>query len=188
MLRTRTSGSLTSTSKWPGPALRISLWWFGGTRSAPWSHRCRSWSRGWWGSGRCIAQCYCVPATAGFCALPCASPSSTGWWCARLEAARNPPCGWTLLASCASDGRSARPLWTTHRSNIPVRTTASPQIKGLQQSLRTFELSNWDCFFIPLFRLLVFATLILERCAEIQFYSIQFYAKCQFTTEQVKTL
>jgi len=92
---------------------RLSLWWCAGTRSGPGSRRCRSWSRGWWASARCSGRCCCVPATAGSSSRPYASPSSTGWWCARPAAARSPPCGWTRPACDASAGRSAPPLKQT---------------------------------------------------------------------------
>lgn len=84
----------------------LSLWWCGGTRTGPWSRRCRSWSRDWWASGRYSGRCCCVRGTAGFSSLPCESPSSTGWWCARPAAAHSPPCGWTRPECDASDGRS----------------------------------------------------------------------------------
>ncbi len=69
-------------------------WWCGDTRIVLWSRRCRSWSRGWWVSGRYSAQCYCGLMRAGFSSRPCVNPSSTSWWFARPAAAHSPPCGW----------------------------------------------------------------------------------------------
>ncbi len=69
-------------------------WWCGDTRIVLWSRRCRSWSRGWWVSGRYSALCYCGLMRAGFSSRPCVNPSSTSWWFARPAAAHSPPCGW----------------------------------------------------------------------------------------------
>lgn len=88
----------------------LSPWWCGGTRSGPWSRRCRSWSRGWWASGRCSERCYCGPVTVGSSSRLSGSPSSTDWWCAHLAAARSPLCGWTHPGCGASDDHSNQHL------------------------------------------------------------------------------
>lgn len=117
--------------------LCVSLWWCGGTRSGPWSHRCRSWSRDWWVNGRYSAQCCCVPETAGSSSRPCASPSSTGWWCAHRAAARSPLCGWTPPVCDASDGRSALPLKHTARWTAPLRPRDLRQIRYERQKFNS---------------------------------------------------
>lgn len=108
----------------------VSPWWCGGTRSGPWSRRCRSWSRGWWASARCSARCCCVPATAGSSSRRCESPSSTGWWSARPAAARSPPCGWRRPVCGASAGRSA------------PRLQGAAQSHSLDSSTDTLKHSN----------------------------------------------
>lgn len=87
-----------------------SPWSTSGTKTAPGSRRCRSWSRGWWASARCSARCCCGPGRAGSGARPSASPSSRGWWSFRPAAARSPPCGWTRPASGAPAVRSSQRL------------------------------------------------------------------------------
>ena len=87
-----------------------SLWLTSGTKIVPGSHRCRSWSRGWWASAQCSARCCCGPGRAGSGARPCASPSSTGWWSSRRAAARSPLCGWRQPASGAPAARSSQRL------------------------------------------------------------------------------
>lgn len=125
-----------------GMGLGLSLWWCGGTRSEPWSRRCRSWSQDWWASGQCSAQCCCVPETAGFSSQLCESPSSTGWWYARLAAARNPLCGWTRPVCDASDAHSAPHLWqqAEHVAEVisPQRPLTFSQIRANSPHL------NWE--------------------------------------------
>lgn len=74
--------------------MSLSQWWCGDTRIGLWSRRCRSWSRGWWVSGRYSAQCYCGPRRAGSSSRLCVNPSSTSWWFSRPAAAHSPQCGW----------------------------------------------------------------------------------------------
>ena len=87
-----------------------SPWLTSGTKTAPWSRRCRSWSRGWWASARYSARCCCGPVRAGSGARPSSSPSSRGWWSSRRAAARSPPCGWRRPASGAPAVRSSQRL------------------------------------------------------------------------------
>ena len=89
----------------------LSLWWCGGTRSGPWSHRCRSWSPDWWASGQYSGQCCCGPGTEGSSSRPSASPNSTSWWCAHQAKGRSPLCGWTHPACGASGDHSSPHLW-----------------------------------------------------------------------------
>lgn len=127
----------------------FSQWWCGGTRSGLWNHRCRSWSRGWWESGRCSVRCCCVPETAGSSSLQCASPSSTGWWCARPAAARSPQCGWTRPESGASVGRSAPLLRNTtnimHNSDFWSNVRSTEFIYLFIYCFLNVPLTNPEC-------------------------------------------